>query len=190
MSDRMNDMIVLLESELEAAFEVKDKESLHRYVVLMIDRFAARESEEQHHSRLERKMDEGFAEIKDDVRTIAATMKEGFARVDERFDAVDKRFEAVDKRFEDMNRRFEAVDKRFEAVDKRFEDMNTRFEDIEDMNTRFEAVDKRFEDMNTRFEAVDKRFDDMNKRFNSLVVLMSVFFTVLAGMMTALRLFA
>jgi hypothetical protein len=29
----------------------------------------------------------------------------------------------------------------------------------------------------------------MNKRFNSLVVLMSVFFTVLAGMMTALRLF-
>ena len=159
MSDRMNDMIVLLESELEAAFEVKDKESLHRYVVLMIDRFAARKSEEEHHSRLERKMDEGFAEIKDDVRTIAATMKEGFARVDERFDAVDKRFEAVDKRFEDMNR-------------------------------RFEAVDKRFEDMNTRFEAVDKRFDDMNKRFNSLVVLMSVFFTVLAGMMTALRLFA
>jgi hypothetical protein len=130
MSDRMNDIIGLLESELEAAFEVRDKQSLHRYVVLMIDRFAARESEEEHHSRLERKMDEGFAEIKDDVRTIAATMKEGFARVDERFEAVDK-----------------------------------------------------------RFEAVDKRFDDMNKRFNSLVVLMSVFFTVLAGMMTALRLF-
>ncbi|NBB91068.1 MAG: hypothetical protein GVY23_07670 [Spirochaetes bacterium] len=126
----MNDIIGLLESELEAAFEVRDKQSLHRYVVLMIDRFAARESEEEHHSRLERKMDEGFAEIKDDVRTIAATMKEGFARVDERFEAVDK-----------------------------------------------------------RFEAVDKRFDDMNKRFNSLVVLMSVFFTVLAGMMTALRLF-
>ena len=147
----MNDIIGLLESELEAAFEVRDKQSLHRYVVLMIDRFAARESEEEHHSRLERKMDEGFAEIKDDVRTIAATMKEGFARVDERFEAVDKRFEAVDK--------------------------------------RFEAVDKRFEDMNKRFEAVDKRFDDMNKRFNSLVVLMSVFFTVLAGMMTALRLF-
>ncbi|MFP4375299.1 MAG: hypothetical protein ACLFPO_13280 [Spirochaetaceae bacterium] len=133
----MNDIIGLLESELEAAFEVRDKQSLHRYVVLMIDRFAARESEEERHSRLERKMDEGFAEIKDDVRTIAATMKEGFARVDERFEAVDKRFEAVDK----------------------------------------------------RFEAVDKRFDDMNKRFNSLVVLMSVIFTVLAGMMTALRLF-
>ncbi|MFP4565854.1 MAG: hypothetical protein ACLFNX_05080 [Spirochaetaceae bacterium] len=133
----MNDIVGLLESELEAAFEVRDKQSLHRYVVLMIDRFAARESEEERHSRLERKMDEGFAEIKDDVRTIAATMKEGFARVDERFEAVDKRFEAVDK----------------------------------------------------RFEAVDKRFDDMNKRFNSLVVLMSVIFTVLAGMMTALRLF-
>ena len=35
MSDRMNDIIGLLESELEAAFEVRDKESLHRYVVLM-----------------------------------------------------------------------------------------------------------------------------------------------------------
>ncbi|NBC29577.1 MAG: hypothetical protein GVY29_06245 [Spirochaetes bacterium] len=140
----MNDIIGLLESELEAAFEVRDKQSLHRYVVLMIDRFAVRESEEEHHSRLERKMDEGFAEIKDDVRTIAATMKEGFARVDERFESVDKRFEAVDQRFDDVNK---------------------------------------------RFEAVDKRFEDMNKRFNSLVVLMSVFFTVLAGMMTALRLF-
>ena len=29
----------------------------------------------------------------------------------------------------------------------------------------------------------------MNRRFNSLAVLMSVFFTVLAGMMTALRVF-
>lgn len=137
MSDRMNDIIGLLESELEAAFEVRDKQSLHRYVVLMVDRFAARAGEEERHARLERKMDEGFAEIKEDVRSIVATMREGFARFDERFEAVDRRFEAVDR----------------------------------------------------RFEAVDKRFDDMNKRFNSLVVLMSVFFTVLAGMMTALRIF-
>ncbi|MFP4542477.1 MAG: hypothetical protein ACLFR7_12690 [Opitutales bacterium] len=161
----MNDIIGLLESELEAAFEVKDKQSLHRYVVLMVDRFAARATEEQRHSRLERKMDEGFTGIKEDVRSIAATMREGFARFDERFEAIDQRFEAAEKRFEDMNRRFEAIDK------------------------RFEAVDQRFEDMNKRFEAVDQRFEDMNKRFNSLVVLMSVFFTVLAGMMTALRIF-
>jgi len=140
----MNDIVGLLESELEAAFQVKDKDSLHRYVVLMVDRFAARASQEQSHARLERKMDEGFTEIKEDVRSITATMREGFARMDERFAAVDKRFEAVDK--------------------------------------RFEAVDK-------RFEAVDKRFEDMNKRFNSLIVLMSVFFTVLAGMMTALGIF-
>ena len=43
--------------------------------------------------------------------------------------------------------------------------------------------------MREGFARMDKRFEDMNRRFNSLVVLMSVFFTVLAGMMTALRLF-
>ncbi|MFO7780327.1 MAG: hypothetical protein R6W94_01725 [Spirochaetia bacterium] len=166
MSDRMNEIVGLLESELEAAFEVKDKESLHRYVVLMVDRFAARASEEARDSRLERKMDEGFAEIREDVRSIAATMQEGFARFDERF-------EAVDRRFEEQNEKFEA---RFAAIDRRFEEQNEKFE------ARFAAIDKRFEDMNQRFE-------DMNKRFNSLTVLMSVFFTVLAGMMTALGLF-
>ncbi len=57
------------------------------------------------------------------------------------------------------------------------------------MDRRFEAVDKRFDDVNKRFEAVDKRFDDVNKRFAMVVALMSVFFTVLAGMMTVLRLF-
>ena len=71
--------------------------------------------------------------------------------------------------------------------DKRFEEQKEMFE------ARFEAMDKRFEEQNEKFEArfaaIDKRFDDMNKRFNSLVVLMSVFFTVLAGMMTALRVF-
>lgn len=89
------------------------------------------------HDRLERKMDDGFAEIKEDVRSIAATMREGFARFDQRFEAIDQRFEAVDG----------------------------------------------------RFEAVDKRFEDMNKRFNSVIVLMSVFFTALAGMMAALGVF-
>jgi nitrate reductase assembly molybdenum cofactor insertion protein NarJ len=173
MSDRMNDIVGLLESELEAAFEVKDKQSLHRYVVLMVDRFAARAGEEERHSRLERKMDEGFAEIKEDVRSIAAAMREGFARFEERFEAIDQRFVTVDKRFEEQNEKFEA---RFAAIDKRFEAIDRRFEEQKEM---FEA----------RFEAVDKRFDDMNKRFNSLVVLMSVFFTVLAGMMTALRVF-
>ena len=84
MSERMNDIIGLLESELESAFEVKDKQSLHRYVVLMVDRFAAPASQEESQDRLERKMDEGFAEIKEDVRSIAATMREGFARMDAR----------------------------------------------------------------------------------------------------------
>ena len=42
MADRMSDIVGLLQSELEEAFEVKDKKSLHRYVVIMVDRFASR----------------------------------------------------------------------------------------------------------------------------------------------------
>ena len=37
----MSDIVELLEEELEEAFEVKNKKSLHRYVVLMVDRFEA-----------------------------------------------------------------------------------------------------------------------------------------------------
>jgi len=172
----MSDIVNLLENELEEAFEVRNKKSLHRYVVLMVDRFARREIEDERENRvveaiegLRRDTVAGFERI--DLR---------FEKMDQRFEAMqaqmDQRFDAVDKRFEalqlQMDRRFEAVDKRFEAVDKRFDDVNKRFE----------AVDKRFDDVN-------KRFDDVNKRFAMVVALMSVFFTVLAGMMTVLRLF-
>ncbi|MFP4066513.1 MAG: hypothetical protein ACLFS5_03360 [Spirochaetaceae bacterium] len=148
----MNDIVGLLESELEAAFQVKDRKSLHRYVVMMVDRFASRETEQERFSQLDRTMGQGFTELEEDVRSIAESMRAGFSRMDERFEAMDRRFEA-----------------RFEAMDRRFEEQNERFK--------------------ARSDAVDKHFDDVNKRFNMLVVLMSVFFTVLAGMMTTLRIF-
>jgi hypothetical protein len=118
----MTDIVELLESELEEAFEVKDRKSLHRYVVLMVDRFASRSAAEHQNQRFDE---------------ILAAMREGFQRMDERFAAVDKRFEAMQQQIDQ------------------------------------------------RFEAVDKRFDDMNKRFTMLVTLMSIFFTLLAGMITA-----
>ncbi len=144
----MGDIVDLLETELEEAFEVKNKKSLHRYVVLMVDRFARREIEDEQQSRIVQAIEElgrdGIA---------------GFERMDLRFEKTDQRFEALQLQ---MHQRFDAVERRFEAMQLH---------------------------MDRRFEAVDKRFDDVNKRFNTAVALMSVFFTLLAGMMTALRIF-
>ena len=112
----MEDIAEVLEQELERAFEVKDKQSLHRYIKLLTQNIVTKSSYELQ-----------LLELRNDIRTLTETMKEGFR-------SVDKRFEAVDKRFEDLYR---YMDKRFEAVDKRFEDMNKRFED---MNKRFSMM--------------------------------------------------
>ncbi len=158
----MSDIVNLLENELEEAFEVRNKKSLHRYVVLMVDRFARREIEDERENRVV----EAIEGLRRD--TVA-----GFERIDARFEKMDQRFEAMQAQ---MDQRFDAVDKRFEAMDKRFEALQLQ------IDRRFEAVEKRFDDVNKRFEAVDKHFA-------MVVALMSVFFTVLAGMMTVLRLF-
>jgi chromosome segregation ATPase len=174
MAEEMSEIVEILESELQDAFEVKNSKSLHRYVVLMVDRFASKSVAEQQNQRFDE---------------ILAALHAGFTRMDERFAAVDQRFEDMQRQMDD---RFQAVqkqmDERFKAVDKRFEDMQRQMDD------RFAAVDKRFEavqkQMEERFKAVDRRFDDMNKRFTMLVTLMSIFFTLLAGMITAFGLFA
>ncbi len=57
------------------------------------------------------------------------------------------------------------------------------------MEQGFARMDERFAAVDKRFEQVDKRFDDVNKRFGMLVALTTSFFVVLAGMMTALRIF-
>ena len=102
----MDTMVEILEHELEEAFEVKSKKSLHRSVVILAENIVQKSVYEQN-----------ILEIKSDIKVLAEIMKQGF-------ESMDKRFEAVDKRFEDM---YNYMNKRFEAVDKRFEDMNKRF---------------------------------------------------------------
>lgn len=102
----MNSMAEILERELENAFEVKNKESLHRYVVFLAENIVRKST-----------YDQNITEFRSDIKVLAETMKLGFEAIEKRFQAVDKRFESVDKRFEDMYR----------YMDKRFEDMNKRF---------------------------------------------------------------
>jgi site-specific recombinase len=77
----MEAMMEVLEQELEGAFEVKDKKSLHRYIILLTENIVRKESYEK--ERLE---------VRSDIKTLAEIVKQGF--------------EHTDKRFEDMNRKF------------------------------------------------------------------------------------
>ncbi len=135
----------ILEQELEEAVEVKNKKSLHRYIVLLTENIVRKENYEKDHN-----------EIKSDIKTLAEILKQGFERMDKRFEDV----------FRYMDKRFEAVDKRFEAVDKRFEDIY-RY-----MDKRFEAVDKRFEDMNKK-QSMMLTF--MNLGFGIIILLTILF---------------
>ena len=58
-----------------------------------------------------------------------------------------------------------------------------------DVQTIAARMEQGFARMDERFAAVDKRFDGVNKRVGMLVALTTSFFVVLAGMMTALRIF-
>jgi hypothetical protein len=99
MESRMEAMMEVLEQELEGAFEVKDKKSLHRYIVLLTENIVRKDSYEKEQ-----------LEIRSDIKTLAEIVKQGFEHTDKRFEDMqkymDKRFEAVDKRFEDMNKKF------------------------------------------------------------------------------------
>ena len=109
----MNSMAEILERELENAFEVKNKESLHRYVVFLAENIVRKST-----------YDQNITEFRSDIKVLAETMKLGFEAIEKRFQAVYKRFEAVDKRFEAVDKRFEDM---YRYMDKRFEDMNKRF---------------------------------------------------------------
>ena len=77
----MSSLNEILENELENAFEVKDKKSLHRYVSFLSDSFVRKEDYTDQYNGL-----------RSDIKVIAESIKEGFKRMDERFAAVDKRF--------------------------------------------------------------------------------------------------
>jgi predicted RNase H-like nuclease (RuvC/YqgF family) len=123
----MENLSEIIEQELENAFEVKDKNSLHRFVLLFTDNIINK------------------TQYIKDTNDIVSSLKEGFNLMEKRFIQVDKRFEMMEKRFEMMEKHFEAVDKRFEDL---YKHIDKRFEAVD---KRFEAVDKRFEDMNSKF---------------------------------------
>ena len=93
----------ILEQELEEAVEVKNKKSLHRYIVLLTENIIRRENYEKEQN-----------EIRSDIKALAEIVKQGFERVDKRFEDMQK---YMDRRFEDMQKH---TDKRFEDMDKRF----------------------------------------------------------------------
>ena len=88
MEKRMEAMMEILEQELEEAVEVKNKKSLHRYIILLTENIVRKDSYEKEQ-----------LEIRSDIKTLAEIVKQGF-------EYMEKRFEGVDKRFEDMNKRF------------------------------------------------------------------------------------
>lgn len=115
----MEAIVEVLEQELEEAFEVKNKKSLHRYILLLTENIVRKESYEKEQ-----------IEIKSAIRTLAEVVKQGFERMDKRFEAMqiqmDKRFEQVDKRFERVDKRFETLDKRFEQIESRLTELSRR----------------------------------------------------------------
>mgnify|MGYP006291988413 FL=1 len=106
----MDSLADLLEQELEQAFDVKDKKSFHRYIVLLTENVVKKDVYQQ-----------SLLEVKTEIKLLAETMKQGFTAVDRRFEDM---YKYMDKRFEDM---YKHMDKRFESMDKRFEDMNKKF---------------------------------------------------------------
>ncbi len=67
---------------------------------------------------LGRRMDDGFAGLRTELREHRREMDARFAKFEER---LDQRFEKIDERFENVGARFEKIDERFEKVDARFE---------------------------------------------------------------------
>ena len=90
----MESLSQILEEELENAVEVKDKKSLHRYVVLMTENIVSRKENLEQFQMLR----DDIRQNRGDIRDIVTTMKAGF--------------ESADKRFEDLQHQ---MDQRFSA---------------------------------------------------------------------------
>ena len=87
----MKHLAELLESELESAFEVKDKKSLHNYVTILVNSILEREE-----------INKRFLEISNEIKLLSETVKMGF--------------EHTNKRFEDMNKRFDDTNKKINIL--------------------------------------------------------------------------
>ena len=98
----MEDYVELLERELSDAVEVKNRESLHRYIKLMVSTMVERKEYQSE-----------TAGLRSDIKALTESMNNGFKLMEERFKRVDQRFEYMQKQ---MDRRFEQVDKRFNQM--------------------------------------------------------------------------
>ena len=98
----MEDYAELLEHELSDEVEVKNAESLHRYVKLMVNTMVERKEYQSE-----------TAGLRSDIKALTESMNNGFKLMEERFKRVDQRFEYMQKQ---MDRRFEQVDKRFNQM--------------------------------------------------------------------------
>src|SRR6056297_3538558 len=116
METNMDFLIESLEHELSDAFEVKNRDSLHRCVLMLANNLATKAEYSRESGRMH-----------EDIRALLTEMHARFDAVDKRFDAVNQRFEDVNLRFEEQNQKFDDVNKRFEDVSRRFDDMNDRF---------------------------------------------------------------
>lgn len=58
----------------------------------------------------------------DRLDELSQTMKEGFAKVDQRFERIDRRFEQVPTR-EEMNQRFDSMERRIDRIGNRIDYM-------------------------------------------------------------------
>ena len=100
----MEELAEILEDELAQAVEVKDRKSLHRYVLLVT---------RQHVDQ--RSFDAQTSELGSSIEKAVQSMHEGFERMDERFTQMqkqmDERFAAQDRRFDDMSDRFNGMQK-------------------------------------------------------------------------------
>ena len=105
----MEDYADILERELSDAVEVKNPDSLHRYIKLMVNTMVERKEYQSE-----------TAGLRSDIKSLTESMNNGFRLMEERFKRVDQRFEQVDRHFEQMQKQ---MDRRFEQVDKRFNQM-------------------------------------------------------------------
>ncbi len=80
MERRLEHYGEILEAELEEAVEIKNRQALHRFAVLLTDGMVA-----------QRDYDRESRGIRADLRLLNETMKLGFADVNRRFDAANRR---------------------------------------------------------------------------------------------------
>ena len=91
----MNNLAEIIESEFIEAVNVKNKDSLHRLINILINNISERQDTEKK-----------YQELKADIRDLQTSNKLILEQMDKRFEQVDKRFEEnqhyMDKRFSSL----------------------------------------------------------------------------------------